>query len=263
MTEAPMPAFRGRWPVLRTNALPILSYPSLCRRIVCKIGGAKDVRQAIESSGVDAIATRRQTGVIAFGSDSDVRKAFESFDITEFDAHSIEARRLRYESAELGLLYDAAYLALKRGRPFRLERMRRRHILAVDENQAGDPFFDPLREAVGDLMGTVPNTQLRWAEAVRIGIEYWLGRLWLLIEPTIWVERTDDDEFHLKAREFIRARLAGRFNPKWNELLQAWSRIITNGQDEVELSAFGIANGVDATFRISSLTGFSKREDGR
>jgi hypothetical protein len=141
ITEAPMPTFSGRWPVLRTNALPILSYPSLCRRIVCKIGGTKEVRAAIESAGVNVIAARRQTGIIAFGSDSDVRKAFDSFNITEFDAHSIEARRLRYESAELGLLYDAIYLAIKRDRPFKLEQNRRHHVLAVDENQAGHPLF--------------------------------------------------------------------------------------------------------------------------
>ena len=41
ITDAPMPPSSGRWPVLRTNALPILSYPSLCRRIVCKIAGLK------------------------------------------------------------------------------------------------------------------------------------------------------------------------------------------------------------------------------
>jgi hypothetical protein len=84
-----------------------------------------------------------------------------------------------------------------------------------------------------------------------------------MIEPTIWVERTDDDDLHLKSREFIRARLAGRFNAKWNELLQAWSQIVADGQDEFELRAFGIADGVDAVFRISSITGFSKREDGQ
>jgi NAD-dependent SIR2 family protein deacetylase len=261
ISEAPMPAFSGRWPVLRTNALPILSYPSLCRRIVCKIGGTKEVRQAIETSGVNVIAARRQSGVIAFGTDSDVRKAFDSFDITEFDAHSIEPRRLGYESAELGLLYDAVYLAIKRERPFKLERIRRHHMIAVDEDQADHVLFNPLRNAVTDLAGTIPNTSLKWAEAVRIGIEYWLGQLWLLIEPTIWVERTDDDELHFKSREFIRARLAGRFNPKWNELLQAWSQIITDGQEECELRTFGIGDGVDAVFTISSLTGFSKRED--
>ena len=134
-------------------------------------------------------------------------------------------------------------------------------MIAVDADQADHVLFDSRHRAVTDLAGTIPNTSLKWAEAVRIGIEYWLGQLWLLIEPTIWVERTDDEELHMKSREFIRARLAGRFNPKWNELLHAWSQIITDGQEECELRTFGLADGVDAVFKISSLTGFSKRED--
>jgi len=190
-----------------------------------------------------------------------VRKAFESFDITEFDAHSIEPRRLRYESAEMGLLYDAIYLAIKRDRPFKIELNRRSRMIAIDEEHSDHILFSPLRNAVTDLAGTIPRTSIKWAEAVRISIEYWLGQLWLVIEPTIWVERTDDDDLHFKSREFVRARLAGRFNQKWNELLQAWSQIITGGQEECELKTFGIGDGVDAVFRISSLTGFSKRED--
>lgn len=263
ITEAPMPSFKGRWPVIRTNALPILSYPTVCRRVVCKIGGTKEVREAIEKSGVDVLAARRQTGVIAFGSDSNVRKVFNDFGISEFDVHSIESRRLRYESAELGLLYDALYFGLRRGRPFRFERRRRHHYLTVDENQSNHALFETLRKAVGQLVGIVPKTSLKWAEAVRIRIEYWINQLWLLIEPTIWVEPTDDASLQLASREFIRARLAGRFNPRWNELLDAWSGIITDGQDQYEVRAFGIGDGVDATFRISSITGFSKREIGQ
>jgi hypothetical protein len=263
LSEARIPPFDGRWPVLRMNALPVLSYPSLCRRVVCTIGGAKEVRQAVEKSGADIIAARRQTGVIAFGSDSEVRKAFDVFDITQFDVHSIEARRLRHESAELGLLYDALYRAIKRQRPLKVERRGGHYIVVVDEDRTDDKLFDSLRKSVTVLTGTVPDTSLKWAEAAWVTFEYWLGQLWLLFEPTIWVERTTDDEMHRKSREFIRARVAGRFNPKWNEMLQAWSEIITDGEQESEIRAFGIADGVDAVFKLSSITGFSKRETGQ
>ena len=263
MTEAPMPSLNGRWPVLRMNALPVLSYPNLCRRIVCGIGGTKDVHQAVDQAKANVVATRRNTGVIAFGSDSEVRKAFEAFDITEFDLHSIEARRLRYESAELGLLYDALHRAIARERPLRVERRSGHYIAVVDAAQTDNELFGSLRDAVTNLTGTVPDTSLEWAEAAWITIEYWLGEMWLLFEPTVWVERASDDQGHDLAREFVRARLAGRFNPKWNQLLQAWSEIITNREAESEIRTFGIADGVDAVFRISSITGFSRREVGQ
>lgn len=261
ITEASLPSVNGTWPLVRTNALPLLSYPSLCRRIVCTIGGTKDVRQAIENTASNTIAARRQTGVIAFGSDSEVRKAFGNFGITEFDVHQIEARRLRYESSELGLLYDGLSRAIKRERPLLVERRRGHYMAIVDETRCDDSLFNSLRVAVAELTGAVPNTSLKWAESLWISLEYWLGQLWLVMEPSVWVERTSDNDAYLASRDFIRERLAQRYNPKWNELLQAWSEILTGGNEESELRAFEIADGVDAVFRISAITGYSKRGD--
>lgn len=262
LTEAPIPEIKGRWPVVRLNALPVVSYPTLCRRVVCKIGGTQEVRDAAKNAGADVVTARRKAGVLAFGRDTEIRKAFASYDITEFDIHQIEVRRLRYESAELGLLYDALYRAIDRERPLKLERVGHHYIIAVEEANAGDELFKPLHHATNALIGTIPRTQLKWAEAVWIKLEYWLGRLWLLIEPTIWVERTEDDNLFSQSREFIRERLAGRFNPKWNEIVEAWSHIITNGQQQNEVKAFGIADGVDASFTISAVTAFSRRTEG-
>jgi NAD-dependent SIR2 family protein deacetylase len=263
ITNAPIPETKGRWPVVRLNALPVVSYPTLCRKVVCEIGGMKEVNDAVTNSGADVIATRRQVGVLAFGRDAEVRKAFDSCNITEFDVHTIEVRRLRYESAELGLMYDAMYRAIDRERPVKLERVGHHYLVAVEASRSNEAIFTPLRQATKVLTGKVPTTQLQWAEAIWIKLEYRLDRLWLLIEPTIWVERIEDDALFSQTREFIRERLAGRYNPKWNELIEAWAHIITNGEQESEIRAFGIGDGVDAAFSISAITAFSWREGGR
>ena len=108
------------------------------------------------------------------------------------------------------------------------------------------------------MTGIVPHTQLKWSESAWIKLEYWLDQLWLLIEPTVRVERTEDDALFAQSREFIRARLAGRFNSKWNEMIEAWTHIITGGNQETTLKAFGIGDGVDASFKISGITAFSR-----
>ena len=54
--------------------------------------------------------------MLAFGADADVRAAFEAHGITEFDLHTIETKRLRYESGERGLLRDALTQAIARQR---------------------------------------------------------------------------------------------------------------------------------------------------
>jgi len=92
-SPAPRPVSRKAWPVVRLNALPVAAAPNMCRRVTCGIGGTAEVRSAIKTAGVDIIAARTRAGVLAFGADSTVRKALECHTITEFDLHSIEARR--------------------------------------------------------------------------------------------------------------------------------------------------------------------------
>jgi hypothetical protein len=76
-------------PAIRTNALPIVSYPAICRLVACDIGGSSEVQDAIRKSGLDIIATRARPGVLAFGRDAEIRKTFEPFKIISFDTHAI------------------------------------------------------------------------------------------------------------------------------------------------------------------------------
>ena len=115
-TPAPRPVGRKGWPVVRLNALPLVKVPTVCRRVVCDVGGTAEVRAAIDEARLNVLGARTKAGVLAFGSDGDVRKVFERHGIAEFDLHTIEARRLRYDSAERGLLREAMTRAIVRGR---------------------------------------------------------------------------------------------------------------------------------------------------
>ena len=159
-------------------------------------------------------------------------------------------------------MYDALCRAIERERPVKVVRVRSDYMITVDTARANEEIFKGLRQATKALTGTVPQSQLKWAEAVWVKLEYWLDRLWLLIDPAIWVEWTDDDDLFDQSREFIRTRFAGRFNAKWNELIEAWAHIITDGKRESTIKAFGIGDGVDASFMISALTAYSRREVG-
>ena len=74
----------------------------MCRRIVCSVAGHAEVRSAIEAAGVDVLATRTKAGVLGFGTDADMRLTFDAYDITDFDLHTIECKRLRHDSGERG-----------------------------------------------------------------------------------------------------------------------------------------------------------------
>jgi len=260
VSNVPLPSTTGIWPIIKTNAFPITVSPSVCRRISCTIGGVKEVKEAIEKNGNKFIAARRSVGVIAFGSDTDVKKAFESHTITEFDLHSIESRRLRYESQELGLLYDAMSLALVRGRPLLLQHGRTAVKIFVNPQKASEQSFAPLKRVAGQITGTIGATRLKWAEAVRIRVEFKLERLWLLIEPTVWSEKTEDITAQDIAKEFIRNRSVTRYNKQWSDLLDAWSEVLLGKGPDITLKALGITTGIDAEFTIMKQSGFSRRK---
>ena len=101
-------------PAIRMNALPILSHPVMCRLVDCEIGGWQEIQEAIERALVDINAVRIREGVIAFGRDSDIRKAFEPYGIKQIDTISIPEERLSYENGYLNLVRESLFRALNR-----------------------------------------------------------------------------------------------------------------------------------------------------
>src|SRR3546814_10184048 len=82
-TRARVSAARGPtgtpgWPIIRLNAIEVIARPTHCRKVVCSVGGFRDMREAVEAAGVDLIVARTSRGVLGFGADDDFRTAFGS-----------------------------------------------------------------------------------------------------------------------------------------------------------------------------------------
>lgn len=252
---APRPVGGRGWPVVRLNALPVTQAPSVCRRVVCEIGGYAAVREAVTKAGVNVLAARARGGVLAYGSDADVRAAFAAHGIMDFDLHTIETKRLRYESAERGLLRDALACAIVRER--RLDVIRRHSTDLLAPADPKDAAWGPLQRLVGTLSGTVKgHPELRWREGIGARLDWADDRLWLLIEPrSIFDGITDSNK--AAAADFARERTVRRYNRQLNDLIAFWASLLAG--DNGDLRALGVGDGVDATFRLSSDTGFSRR----
>lgn len=127
---APRSTGNRGYPVVRLNALELTGTPTVCRRVVCDASGVVEVKSAIEASGLSVIGTRSKAGVLAFGADADVRAVLSAYKIESFDLHPIEARRLRYDSHEWGLLREALTRALTREHRMIAARRRSADLLA-------------------------------------------------------------------------------------------------------------------------------------
>lgn len=254
-SAAPRPSGSRGWPVVRLNALPVIQAPSVCRRVVCTIGGYSDLRSAIQSARVDVLVARTRVGVLGFGSDADMRSAFGAHSITDFDLHTIEIKRLRYESGERGLLREALTRALTRHRGLRFIRRVNTDLLIPSDPQ--NTMWAHLKEQVGSLSGTVKSSpELRWYEGVGTRLDWADEQLWLLVEPRTVFEGISDENRAI-ATDFSRERTVRRYNRQLNALIAFWAgHLAGNGGD---LRTFDIGDGVDAVFRLSTDTGFSRR----
>ena len=254
-TSAPQPAGRRGWPVLRLNALPVIQIPTTCRRVVCQIGGYAEAREAVGQAGVDVLVARIRAGVLAFGTDADVRAAFSGYNITDFGLHTIDNKRLRYDSGERGLLRSALARAI--GRYRRVDVVRRRSSDLLAPSDPRESVWEPLRRIVGSLDGTVKGfPDLLWREGVGTRLDWASDQLWLLVEPrTVFDGITDENR--AAATDFARERTVKRYNKQLNDLIDFWAGLLAG--DGGDMRALEIGGGVDAVFRLSNITGFSWR----
>lgn len=243
------------FPVIRLNALPFTLSPTVCRRVVCDIGGYSEIRAAIEKAERSILFGRVRAGVLAFGTDSDIRAIFDPFNVSDFDLHPIETRRLRYDSGERGLLRSAISCALSR--EHKLTHVRHRTTDLLTPTDPEDKAWERLKQLVGPLCGSVSgHKELRWREGIGTRIDWADERLWLLFEPRTVFEGINEQN-RFVASDFSRERSVKRYNRQLNDLIGFWAS--TLAKDGCDLHALGIASGVDAVFRLSAETAFSRR----
>lgn len=132
-----------------------------------------------------------------------------------------------------------------------------------DPSNADNAKYAPLLSAVGSLKGVIPKIGISWREAIAIRLDLRRNRLWLLMEPTSWIDSLPGQRVPDEVKEFHRRKSAARYNKSWNALIEAWSSVLTGGKPSLLISAFGISDGVDATFEIGRITAFSRRIQGR
>ena len=261
LSSVPLRPFSDRVPILRTNALPIMSIPTICRLVKCEIGNQEEVNKALEKSGTSILARRCKAGVLAFGNDEDIKKTFEPYGISEFTTYALDPERLRRQTGEYRLLFDALISGIKRTKSLHLERRGPRVYISAKNSVIDTKVFNVGKpNTLSSLYGIFGNPPISWSEACELSLEYKLNRLWLLLEPTIIILDKKDIEASRSdsIKEFIKKRVAARYNQHYNSILSGWVKILEgNSNYGLKIIALGATSGIDAVFEISSITGFS------
>ena len=268
----PLPPAGQSKPVLRLNALPVLSTPGQCLALSFK--GSKDweyIRRAQLASHGSLILTKGED-VLCWGARDQIREAFGD------DLLSVVDRDMPKDILSPNNLYikgfveEALCRALARNKPLRPRINRSSALLITDSAPNAQSALAPLAKVVGATSGNVvglvaPATdehrraeQVTWSEALRVSIDFKNGQLWLLLDPDVWIwpPRARKD-----ATDFLDKRRGDRYNKVYNMLLNAWVQIILGLGElnaDTTLSVFeGGSPAENPSFKLTNRTAFARR----
>lgn len=265
-TDAPINPEAKNPPYLRMNALRVESAPTMCKLINCDIGGYKDIANAIEQTKANILARRIRRGVIAFGADHEIKKAFANNKIKSMEIYAIDPEKLSFASEEYNLIFDALCKSVERKTGLTLEDRRTGKYLVANENVTPPNFFNRLTDcAVSVVKGTVPSTTVEWCEACKIDLDYKFNKLWVILSPRVLLTFTDQhsDTERNQAKSFVRERTAPRrhpssgkfigYNPIAASILAGWIEALSGqtSTENITLSTLGLSDGLDPRFEIS------------
>lgn len=272
----------GKHPVLRCSALPVLTMPSVARRITTdKPLSSADARELVRDADVwDVVVASNGRDVVAFGEDAKLLKAFESVGGKLAGTISLSPE---HDSWALGLLYDALTRAVCRRRPIKARMRRQGHaVMAKGDSDKETTEARDLRIGrqaklkaaySGSLYGKT-DQGYPFFEGVLLRLEQAANRWWLAFEPTTFVDvprdRPETDEHDegegLERKRWVdptvdwrRERWARRYNHVWDAIIDAWAHMLA-GPEENVLRATGITEeeGIDAVFELSPVTAWSR-----
>lgn len=266
-------AEKGAFPVIRSNAFPVLKMPEHCISIETttplSVSGFKDRLKNAQSA---AIMLKEKT-VLAWGSDEEIHKVIPPEEIKSRERIDLKEYLESYRQNSLlnSFLNRAIARALAFDKPLRLRKKRDRYFLVVSSKH---PKFDEIEAILKSglksynfkekkflppkwLAGKIPYIDgTFWMEAVEISLDFYDGKFWLILKPEIWVE---PDRNRKLASDFLMDKKRSRYNSVQNSALDAWKTILLGSDDNASISAFESTNKNNATFSIGTTTAFSQR----
>ncbi|MDE0156692.1 MAG: SIR2 family protein [Gammaproteobacteria bacterium] len=270
--DIPLPNPGKANPIMRLNALPVLSFPEQCLKLTFRTPKTWSDLRKVEKETPGNLIFVKTDAVWCWGLKSDVKQAFreeltsvEQVDIPR-DLAAVTNRPIK------GFVEKALCMALARRKPLLSRSTRNKTFLIANSLTDDNNALHPLTEITGSISGIVPGVftpisdeypqaeQVRWSEAVQASLDVKDGNLWLTLNPDIWIWPYSAREISV---DFMQRRRNDRFNKKFNDLISTWSRIIFGTDElnvEIEVSSFAEGSGAqNPYFRLASRTAFSKK----
>ncbi len=262
----PLPSPGTNYPILRTNALPIISMPSYCGAFHSEINGYRDLRDKIEELRPNAVLTYTDKVLFWGNQDEAIKVLHQTDEIPVIERYELgeSVDRGPHATFLMSFYEKALTKALCQGKPLFIRTNRRSHYAVVRNDSINDPSLAPLREALayqgrpGYITGSVPGIHdTYWAESVSIKLEERGGKIWLMLQPDIWIRPL---EKRRETIDFMRKKRLSRYNNRSFAILDAWIKILLGEfrrGESIKVSCFENTD-YSAEFMIGTRTAYSR-----
>jgi len=256
------------FPILRTNALPIVQVPEYCGCIADSgINTYSDLKERLIKHNPDAIVAYTNK-VLFWGGFDEVKRLSVQPDKCKLHTTSFSNGVSEYEDSTIlrAFLDKALSLSLIEGKPHLLHRRRNGvYYVVVNNAHKNDAAFTELRKILGYngqlgyISGTVKGVENTfWAEAISVKLDFRNGTPWLLLRPDIWITPMKNRE---EAEDLIYQRKIRRYNNKSYDLLAAWIAILfgQSGGNKNVCTIYRPDSEAPASFTIALRSAYSGR----
>ena len=260
-------------PVTRMNALPVLSPPQNCLKLSLRSSKTwADLREIQKQWPGRFIFTIADSDIWCWGMKDHIERVFSN-DLFSLETADIPPNLSAATNLQIRrFLRDALCEALILNKPLLCRATRYKAFLIANPFVDNENKLAPLAENTRRIYGRVPNLvvpadirypraePVHWAEALRVSLDIKNGRLWILLNPDIWIWPARARKISV---DYIRNHCKNRYNMEFDRLLDAWVRIIL-GTDErnTQVTVSAYARGSEPenpSFSLGTKTAYSRR----
>lgn len=264
--KIPLPNPGNRYPILRTNALPVMRLPVQCGSIT--YGGSltlRGLREKMREESTNAIVTYTDR-ILFWGNTGEASKLVPAEQQYKVESMNFEDTNgyLTGSTIAKSFFEEGLAKALCWNKPLFLRRRGNVYHAVVRSDNARDGIFTPLRSALsfkgtdGLIAGNVRGlVDITWAESLSIRLEQRGGLFWVMLEPDIWIKPLSRRQ---EATDFLKQRKRYRYNPQSYAVLDAWIQILLGrigGADSAEVTCYP-GHDFGGSFLIGTRTAYSR-----
>ncbi len=264
----------GNYPIIRTNAFPIIQMPKTCRSVETSMAMTMyEFKDKVITAKSSAILTK-ETSILAWGSNKEIYKVIPESSILSSEIISIEDKLASFKQNTLikSFYNRALSISIIQNKPLKLRRKKEKFYAVISSKSenfvniesilkkglATYNFRTRKSEEPLRLAGLVPGkNDVFWMECVQISIEYFDGNFYMLLVPDIWIEPSEKRK---DVRDFLTDKKKTRYNQVQNNLLNAWREILLSNEKQVTLKLFKEEEMNNAIFVLNTTTAFSYRQ---